>query len=340
MFLFTDSEIHRLKATLKRVDDMKRRISVDLKGVYEKLSEIELNTDPAYRNKTANTLSDNFGLLIDDVAQELTSIADTFKPTEKEKAKEIEKETKNESQIQRSPASTQEINSVRLNKDAKNRLLADTTDSDESVATTKKDRKTKHRRRKARTSKDSSVSSKDESIASLTNNKALSSTEPSQPLVVSQTIEDLYNSDLNKKDDVPTTSADSRKDDHEDDFLGFEGTSEIDIGIKTELLQSLESEPPMDSQSLLQNMTGQSSTKSHESLNGSVHDENGCDNESVKERAINENAIVNGDSSKGSDAAAMSDEIGSTDDELLEFGRDADDNNSEEDDDDDPEINK
>lgn len=304
---FSDDECQRVKNSLKMIENVNRRINTDLKTVREKLSEIELIKEVDERNKNAKTLKANVGLMINGMAEELISIATTFK------LKDEPGSTETDSLLVRASTSKQPD----PNAASKSRRIYDS-DSDGSVRSPNAQKKLR-RRQKHRSNDNIFTSDSDSSYISMST--TLSERQlaiKNEPTVHSQAIEDLMNGRSNehvsKEHNVRAPSADSSKDaDNDDELMGFaEGSSEIEIGIKTELLQTLESEPTINGMPS-ESATSNDTAKQNESRNGSIDVTKECDNL----QPIDKSAIVNGNGNKDKKSSDIDDGMSSNEDELL-----------------------
>lgn len=287
------------------VENVNRRINTDLKTIREKLSEIELIKEVDERNKNAKTLEANVGLMINSMVEELKSIASAFKSNDRMKTAEMD------NLLVRASTSKQDPNAVSKSQ-SKERRIYDS-DSESSVRSPNAQKKLR-RRRKHRSDDNMLASELDSSDISMSDLRLAIKNEPTVHL---QAIDDLMtgrsNDNMPKENNVRAPSADSSKDaDNDDELMGFaEGSSEIEIGIKTELLQTLESEPTINGMQS-ECATFKVSAKQKESHNGLIDVKKGCDN-----LPIDKSAIVNGDANKDKKSSNIDDDMSSNEDELL-----------------------
>lgn len=304
---FSDGDCQRVKNSLKMVEDVNRKINTDLKTVREKLSEIELIKEVAERNKNAKTLESNVGLMIDVMVEELKSIASVLKSKDETETAETD-----DLLVRASTSKQQDASNAVSKSQSKQREIYDS-DSDGSIRSPNTQKKSL-RRRKHRSNDNIFKSDSDSSDISMST--TLSERQlaiKNEPTVHSQAIEDLMNGQTNvNKNNIRAPSADSSKDaDNDDELMGFaEGSSEIEIGIKTELLQTLESEPTINGmQSESANFNG--SAKQNESRNRSIDVTKECD-----KLPIDKSAIVNGNANKVKKSSTVDDTMSSNEDEL------------------------
>lgn len=285
------------------VKDINKKMKTDLKTVGENLSEIELIREVDERHKNFRTLEANVRLMIDDLAEELKSIASTLE------SKDSAETAASDDLLVR--ASTSKVNNNRqqgpIAVSERQSEECSTDDSNTSDSAPSPNAQKKIRRRRKHSSKDSNFTNGSKS------SDGSMSKEPridikSEPTVHSRAIEDLMDDQSLANNTIRASSADSSKDaDNDDELLGFaEGTSEIEIGIKTELLQSLESEPMILSEKQSE------STTFNESPNGSISVTKECDS-----LPIDKSAIANGDADKNRKSSDIDDDTSSNENELL-----------------------
>lgn len=334
LLYFLDGEYQRVKNSLEKVENVNRRINTDLKTIRGKLSEIELIKEADERHKNAKTLKANVGLMIDGMAEELKSIASAFKSKDgMETDNLLDTAEIDNLLVVASTSKQQDSNAESKSKEGR------TYDSDSDGSVRSPNTQKKLRRRRKHRSNNDNIFTSDSDSSDISMSTTLSERQlaiKNEPSVHSQAIEDLMNGQLNdnvmKENNIRAPSADSSKDaDNDDELMGFaEGSSEIEIGIKTELLQTLESKPTINGiQSESAKLNG--SAKQTESRNRSIDVTKECDN-----LPIDKSAILNGNTNKDKELSNIDDDMTSNEDESLSLAE----NGQSVSDDDDADIRK
>lgn len=308
-----DETSKRLKNAIQKSKNMNRRISMNVETVNEKLTDVQTISDPDERKKAIESLAKNFGMLISDFAQQMTSLAEVFIPKEKEvdSTKTVTEQNTEDipaaavhSETSIGYSQLEPITNTQLNETAKRHIMEDSSTDEEDTPVTNKRKKKHHRRKVSRTSKGSFSSTDSEaSVTSLTTEidaQDLIAPVNSEPSVHMKNVESPISSEPNgdKSSDVPIENGEKKKDnDNEDEFLGFEeGTHEIDMDIKTELLQSLKNESFVSTDKESQSHSSKPSESLIENKLNKITDK--CDNVATNKRAIESPVPVNGDVDK------------------------------------------
>lgn len=214
------------KKQLKTVDDIANRISVDTKSIRDRLATIESQPE-AERTDAIDKLRENFGLLIDDIANELTKIAVQLNP-----------------KLTRTEAAP---NQKTHNKKERNHPMSDSTEEYECSEPIRS-RKFKKRRKVARSGRSVSGSS---DLSSNSEESPLGKDKPktpeNKPYVMTQNVDDLMNGGASNSANESLTK--------ENDLLGFD---DAEIGIKTEIMLNSEQ---ISSQKNATNETSQMDTE-------------------------------------------------------------------------------
>lgn len=198
-----------VKNDVKFVEDIALRISMDTKSIRNRLAEME-NQPEKERLDAIREISRNFGLLVEDMANELNKTAVKFnpnKPTDKSPNKKLKNWSHNSS-------STED----------------ELTDSDESS----KQRLRKLKRRRKMTKSRANMSGENSSNSEELPNRIIKD----EPYIISQDFDDLMNGGTSNSANESLTK--------ENDLLGFDHVNDVEIGIKTEAM--LNSEPAILSQ--------------------------------------------------------------------------------------------
>lgn len=187
---------------IKIVEDIALRISMDTKSIRDRLSEIESKPEKE-RTDTIREINQNFGLLVEHMANQLNKTALKLNPKKASDTTSIQKSpNKKAKKSPRSSSSTED----------------EETDSGESTSHRRSSRKMKRRRKltRSRANASSSASSNSEDLP----NRNIKD----EPFVISQDLEDLMNGTSNSANESLTK---------ENDLLGFDHVNDMEIGIKT-----------------------------------------------------------------------------------------------------------
>lgn len=237
----------KIKNGLKIVDDINKRLSIDTESVRKKLKNILANSlSKDEQKQSVNHLAENFGCLIEDISGALKKMVKSF--ITKEPSQSSSNTNDNSllvpMEIQANSSQEQKLTTAQsLNEEAKKKLLNDSSSEDDSIQHVRIKRKIKKRRTHkpltgdlVSTDFESSKSSED------ADDKVKCKDEP---FVESELVDEVLKNSF-KGNSTPTTSEPSKKrtnGENDDEFYGFPNSSEIDIGIKTELQQTFDSEP-------------------------------------------------------------------------------------------------
>lgn len=178
---------------IKLVEDIALRISMDTKSIRNRLTNIE-NQSEKERRDAIREISQNFGLLVEHMANELNKTAINLNPT---------KANDTRISIQKSPSKKVK----KLSRGSSSSLTDDdSTDSGESLSHRRMSRRTKRRRKlaKSRANVSSNMSS---------NSEDLPKRIKDEPLNISQDMDDLVNGASNSANESLTK---------ENDLLGFD----------------------------------------------------------------------------------------------------------------------
>lgn len=238
-----------VKNDIKFVEDIALRISMDTKSIRNRLSEIE-NQPEKERVDAIRAINQNFGLLVEDMANQLNKTALKLNPKKPSDTTSMQKSpNKKARKLSRISSSTEDEES----------------DSDESSSHRRVSHKMKRRRKLARSRANlsSGASSNSEDLP----NRNIKD----EPFVISQDLDELMNGTSNSANESLTK---------EKDLLGFDHLNDMEVGIKTDAM--LNSDPAIISPDV-----AKSSNKCpNQSSTDVAADENSIPNES-NEKLVN-----------------------------------------------------
>lgn len=255
-----------LRSELKSVDDIAKRVSIDVTSFQSKLMDIESKSD-AERLQTIEKLRENLALLAEDMANELTKMSIKLNPNK--------------------PKNEIECSAIKVkDRKSKSRSLSDSSDIDSDHSTSRRKLRKIKRRRKI-TKSQAELSSTSTELSSNSEDVVDRGTVnvKEEPFVISQNMDDLMNGASNesiRKQNDFHGFGDGDNDDGADD--GFE------IGIKTELNDTLSSQLP-------------TSAKDASQSNGSPNDKDADSDESTE--IIDQNKEIEGEKKKPTENSAI-----------------------------------
>lgn len=263
--------LQTVKNDIKIVEDIAIRISMDTKSIHNRLADIE-NQPEAERLIAIREIGQNFGLLVEHMANQLNKTATKLNPKK-------ESET---ASVLKSP-----IKKVKKSSRSSSSTGSDTTDSEGGSSSLRRiSRKTKRRRKLARSRADASNTS--------SNSEDLPKRIKEEPLVISQDMEDLMNGASNSANESLT---------RENDLLGFGHVNSMEVDKKTEAM--LNSDPAI--------MSPNTSKPSRKGLNESSANLTASENATPNN---SNNSAVN--MSTNSALVAMTEEPDDVNDDLIE----------------------
>lgn len=214
--LSDENKLDELKHGLDVVKDITTRMSVDAEKIRGRLMNIDKQPETE-RNDVIEKLRENFGLLIGDMANELSKIALKLNP---------------KVYIENNKAKSQKV----TDKKNKHRSVSDSNDESNSDDHLLTPRKVKRRRKKPREAVGGSGST---SLSSSSDERSLNKEKrpkptTDEPFVMTQDVDDLMNCGASNSANDSLTK--------ENDFSGFDDqVDDIEIGIKTEAMLNSES---------------------------------------------------------------------------------------------------
>lgn len=207
--------MRQIRKDLRTVDNMANRLSIDVKLIQSRVTEINAQSETERQPEAIEKLRENMGLLVEHIAKELTQIAIKLNP----KIAPTTVETATQKTPEKRPTS-----------------LSDSTDIEHNYAneSSRKSRKLKRRRKLPKNHSDIS----DSMNVSSNSDGSFSDRNPTrnikdEPFVISQNLDDVING-------TGSNSANEsiRK---ENDFRGFDNVDDNEFSIKTEVMLNSES---------------------------------------------------------------------------------------------------